>query len=68
MKIILLHPQLKNKISGEFKVSRQAVDMSLKFVFNSDNAKLIRQRAKELLIEEVNQIDISEKELTQEPN
>lgn len=63
MKNILLHPKHKKKISEEFGVSKQTVDMSLSYVFNSDNAKKIRLRAKELLIEEVKKIDDNESDI-----
>lgn len=53
MKKILLHPELKHKIKDEFKCSLQTVTMSLEFVFNSEKAKKIRQRASELLKEEI---------------
>lgn len=54
MKKIRLHPELKKQIAEEFKVTYQTVTMSLEFVFNSDKAKDIRQRAVELLQEEIN--------------
>lgn len=56
MKKILLHPELKHKIKDEFNCTLQTVDMSLKFVFQSDKAELIRKRAKQLLIEESKKI------------
>lgn len=56
MKKIRLHPDLKKQIVKEFGVTIQTVDMSLKYVFQSDKAKAIRQRAKELLQEESNNI------------
>lgn len=49
MKKILLHHDLKKKISREFGVTMQSVDMSLKGVFHSEKAKAIRLRAAELL-------------------
>ncbi len=61
MKNILLHPKLKNKISSEIKVSKQTVDMSLSYVFNSDKAKVIRAKAKELLQNEIDEINRNEK-------
>ena len=57
MKKINLHPELKNKIAEEFKVTNQTVDMSLKYVFHSDKAKAIRERAKELLQDEIKEIE-----------
>ena len=53
MKKIRLHPDLKKQIAKEFKVSYQTVTMSLKFVFESDKAEAIRQRAFELLNDEI---------------
>lgn len=58
MKKILLHPVLKKQISDELSISTQTVDMSLKYVFDSDTAKEIRKRAKELLIKESQNIII----------
>lgn len=49
MKKIRLHPDLKKQISKEFQVSYQTVSMSLDFVFNSEKAESIRQRARQLL-------------------
>ncbi|MCZ2084125.1 MAG: hypothetical protein LC112_07605 [Flavobacteriales bacterium] len=60
MKKINLHPELKHKIAEEFEVTMQTVDMSLKYVFNSEKAKLIRDRAKELLKEEIQKIENDE--------
>lgn len=56
MKKILLHPDLKKQIVKEFGVSMVTVDMSLKYVFDSDKAKGIRARAKELLQKEIDNI------------
>jgi hypothetical protein len=58
MKKIQLHPNLKKEIAKELNVSMVTVDMSLSYVFNSDKAKKIRQRAKELLEDEVKNIVI----------
>ena len=58
MKKILLHPVLKKQISDGLSISTQTVDMSLKYVFDSDTAKEIRKRAKELLIKESQNIKI----------
>lgn len=46
----------KNKLAEEFNASKQAVQMSLDFVFNSEQAKNIRTRAKELLLQEANKV------------
>lgn len=58
MKIILLHPKLKHQIKDEFDCTLQTVDMSLKYVFLSEKADLIRKRAKKLLIEEAKKIEL----------
>ena len=58
MKKILLHHVLKKQIAKELNVTTQTVDMSLKYVFDSDTAKEIRKRAKELLIKESQNIKI----------
>lgn len=47
----------KNQLAKEFNTSKQSVMMSLRYVFNSDQAKAIRARAKELLIEEADKIE-----------
>ena len=56
MKKILIHPTYKNQIAKELNVTKQTVDMSLKYVFDSDKAKNIRKRAKELLEKEAKKI------------
>jgi hypothetical protein len=56
MKKIKLHPELKHQLVDEFGVTMQTVSMSLAHVFNSDQAKRIRKRAKELLEKEAKQI------------
>ena len=56
MKKILIHPTYKNQIAKELNVTKQTVDMSLKYVFDSDKAKKIRKRAKELLEQEAKKI------------
>lgn len=60
MNKILLHPDLKKKISQEFGVTVQSVDMSLKGVFHSAKAKAIRLRAKELLKVEFEKVVLEE--------
>lgn len=53
---IKLHQSYTKKLQEEFSVSDQTIRMSLQYVFNSETAKAIRKRAKELLINEANQI------------
>lgn len=49
MKKIRIHPDLKKQIAEEFKVTFQTVSMSLRYVFDSEKARAIRNRAIELL-------------------
>jgi hypothetical protein len=53
-----IHPDLKYQLADEFKCTYQTITMSINGVFNSDNAKAIRKRAKELLIEQANTIEV----------
>ena len=57
MKKILIHPTYKNQIAKEFDVTKQTVDMSLKYVFNSETSQHIRKRAKKLLEIEAKKIE-----------
>ena len=57
MKNILIHPTYKNQIAKELQVTKQTVDMSLKYVFNSETAKEVRKRAKKLLEQEAKKIE-----------
>jgi hypothetical protein len=59
MKKILIHPDLKKKISKEFKVTYQTVTMSTDGVFSSPKAILIRKRAMELMQEEIDKIEVA---------
>ncbi|GIZ15754.1 hypothetical protein [Capnocytophaga catalasegens] len=65
MKKIRVHPDLKKEIAKEFSVTMQSVDMSLKYVFNSKQAKEIRQRAKELLQAESEDVKINVEQVNQ---
>ena len=56
MQEIKLHYDFKKILSKEFNVTEQTISMALKYVFNSDKAKQIRLRAKELLEQEANNI------------
>ena len=47
----------KKILRDEFLTSKQSVQLSLDYVFNSKRAKAIRERAKELLQEEVDKIN-----------
>lgn len=57
IKKILITAQQKNIIVKEFNTTRQTVYCALKYYNNSELAKKIRMRAKELLIEEIEKID-----------
>jgi hypothetical protein len=48
----------KNRLAEEFKTSKTSVQMSLSYVFDSPQAKKIRQRAKELLLAEAEKVVI----------
>jgi uncharacterized protein with PhoU and TrkA domain len=56
MKKIIIASKHKVELAKEFGVSVQSIRMSLEYVFNSDKAKSIRTRAKELLLEQANSI------------
>lgn len=56
---IQLSVDQKKQLSKEFKKSYQAVTMSLKYVFNSDTARSIRRRAKEMLQQEIEKINVN---------
>lgn len=57
MKKIRVHPAIKKEIAEELKVTYQTVTMSLEYVFNSEKAKQIRQRAKQSLIKESKKVE-----------
>lgn len=54
---IIISSTHKNQLAREFKTSKQSVLMSLNYVFNSSQAKRIRERAKELLLKEAKKIE-----------
>ncbi|MDM1550624.1 hypothetical protein [Empedobacter falsenii] len=60
MKEILISSRLKQKIANELNTSRQNVHAALRYFNNSDVAIAVRKRAKELLIEEANKIEIEQ--------
>lgn len=55
---IRIAPEFKTQMAKEFKTSKQNVMMALKDYNQSDLAKKIRARAKELLIQEANNITV----------
>ncbi|MGB2502702.1 MAG: ATP-dependent Lon protease [Flavobacteriaceae bacterium] len=56
-KKILITAEQKSIIVNEFNTTRQTVYCALKYYNNSELAKKIRMRAKELLIEEIQKIE-----------
>ncbi|EKB61437.1 hypothetical protein [Bergeyella zoohelcum] len=54
---IRIAPAIKKELASEFKVSYQTIDMTMKYIFNSETSKKIRKRAKEKLLEEANNIE-----------
>lgn len=55
---ILISSTHKRKLEKEFKTSKTSVQMSLDYIFNSDQAKAIRKRAKQMLEEEAEKVEI----------
>jgi hypothetical protein len=55
-KKIKIHAFFKHQLSKEFSVSNNSVQLALSYVYNSETAIKIRQRAKELLMEEAKSI------------
>ncbi len=60
---ILLHPELKNQIAREFKTSTQNVLTSLSYFNNSQKAQAIRSRAKLLLLQEAEKVQVEKFEI-----
>lgn len=61
MKKIRIVYELKKQIAKEMSVTTQTVEMALVYMYNSEIQQSIRQRAKELLQEEANNIKIDVK-------
>jgi hypothetical protein len=55
---IRIAPEFKTEMSKEFHTSKQNVKMALDYYNNSELAKKIRARAKELLLKEANNVTI----------
>lgn len=55
---ILIHPDFKNQIAKEFKTTTQTIQTSLSYFNNSELAQKIRTRAKELLLQEAEKVQI----------
>jgi len=57
---IRIHPDFKSQMAVEFKTSKQNIKTALDYYNNSELAKKIRQRAKELLLEEAGKVRIED--------
>lgn len=55
---IRIAPEFKTQMAGEFETSKQTVMMALKDYNQSELAKKIRARAKELLLQEANKVTV----------
>ena len=55
---IRIAPEFKTQMANEFNTSKQNVMMALKGYNHSELAKKIRTRAKELLLQEANNLTI----------
>lgn len=58
MKKIRIVHELKKQIAKEIGVTTQTVETALKYVYNSDVQQTIRQRAKELLQQEADKVQV----------
>ncbi|ALC97806.1 hypothetical protein [Capnocytophaga sp. oral taxon 323] len=61
MKKIRIVHELKKQIAKEIGVTTQTVETALKYVYNSDVQQTIRQRAKELLQQEADDVQVDVK-------
>ena len=61
MKKIRIVHELKKLIAKEIGVTTQTVETALKYVYNSDVQQTIRQRAKELLQQEADDVQVDVK-------
>ncbi|MEO6176978.1 MAG: hypothetical protein ABIP27_17630 [Flavobacterium circumlabens] len=55
---IRIAPEFKTQMAKEFNTSKQNVKMALDYYNNSELAKKVRARAKELLLTESNNVTI----------
>lgn len=58
MKKIRIVHELKKQIAKEMRVTTQTVEMALAYVYNSEVQQNIRQRAKELLRQEADKVQV----------
>ena len=61
MKKIRIVHELKKQIAKEIGVTTQTVETALKYVYNSDIQQTNRQRAKELLQQEADDVQVDVK-------
>ena len=61
MKKIRIVHELKKQIAKAIGVTTQTVETALKYVYNSDVQQTIRQRAKELLQQEADDVQVDVK-------
>ena len=61
MKILRIVHELMKEIAKEIGVTTQTVETALKYVYNSDVQQTIRQRAKELLQQEADDVQVDVK-------
>ncbi|WP_315543943.1 hypothetical protein [Capnocytophaga leadbetteri] len=61
MKKIRIVHELKKQITKEIGVTTQTVETALKYVYNSNVQQTIRQRAKELLQQEADDVQVDVK-------
>ena len=54
--VIFVPAEIKRQIEAEFNTSKTTLNLALKHVNNSEMAKAIRKRAKELMQKEINKI------------
>ena len=59
MKKIRIVYELKKQIAKEMSVTTQTVEMALAYVYNSEVQQNIRQRAKELLQQEADKVQVN---------
>lgn len=55
---IRIAPEFKTQMAKEFETSKQNVKTALDYYNNSELAKKIRARAKQLLLEEANKVTL----------
>lgn len=62
---IRIASEFKNQMALEFNTSKQNVKMALDYYNNSELAKKVRLRAKELLLNEANKVQVEKYSVTE---